>query len=265
MSASGPGEAGSRARSGFDFERISAGDYERTRPGYSREAVEWAAGRVGIHEGATVVDLGSGTGKLARLFVDRGARVIAVEPAGNMRANLQEVLGHGLVVGGTAEAVPLGAASADCVVVGHAFHHFDPQASLREIHRVLRPGGVLALFWIVSDPSDPVDAALDEMVSRHVDPGCPIYRAFHGWQDAFRDSELFTAVGEGRFRGRHDLAAADLPLLWATSSDVASLPREKRRALLAEIAAFAEGLPQRITLPTATGVHLYRRISGNGP
>jgi SAM-dependent methyltransferase len=172
---------------------------------------------------------------------------------------LSEVLGDGLVVGGTAEAVPLGAASADCVVVGHAFHHFDPHASQREIHRVLRPEGVLALFWIVSDPGDPVDAALDEMVGRYVDPACPIYKAFHGWQDAFRDSELFAAIGEGVFPGRHDLAAADLPLLWATSSDVASLPEDKRRALLAEIAAFAEGLPQRITLPVSTRVHLYAR------
>ena len=75
-----------------------------------------------------------------------------------MRAQLATTVGDGdgvEIVDGTAEAIPLPAASVDAVVVAQAFHWFDAIRALSEIHRVLRPGGRLLLAWNRRDESVP--------------------------------------------------------------------------------------------------------------
>jgi SAM-dependent methyltransferase len=131
----------------FSFEVVNAVDYDELRPSYAPEAVEWVAERGSLRGGSIVVDLAAGTGQLSRRFADSGVDLVAVEPAANMRAVLEERLPAIRVVDGTAEGLPLPGGSADAVVVGNAFHHFERQTAFAEIHRVLRPGGVLALFW----------------------------------------------------------------------------------------------------------------------
>ncbi|MGH9296664.1 MAG: class I SAM-dependent methyltransferase, partial [Acidimicrobiales bacterium] len=64
-------------------------EYERGRPGYPEDAVAWIASRGELGPGRTVVDLAAGTGKLTRELVSSGARVIAVEPLDEMRAQLE--------------------------------------------------------------------------------------------------------------------------------------------------------------------------------
>ena len=56
--------------------------------------------------------------------------------------------------------LPLADSTVDAVVVGQAFHWFDPDRALSEIVRVLRPGGSLALLWNHDDESDPFVAEI---------------------------------------------------------------------------------------------------------
>jgi SAM-dependent methyltransferase len=132
--------------------------YERARPGYPEDAVLWLAG-VAPRD---VVDLGAGTGKLTRTLVALGHRVTAVEPLPEMIAHLQEAVPGVPAVVGEAEAIPLADASADVVTVAQAFHWFDHAPALREIARVLRPGGTLALVWNTRDEREPWVAQLSE-------------------------------------------------------------------------------------------------------
>jgi SAM-dependent methyltransferase len=124
--------------------------YERARPGYPEDAVRWLVGA----EPSDVVDLGAGTGKLTRTLVAQGHRVTAVEPLPEMSAFLREALPEVTVLEGRAEAIPLADASADVVTAAQAFHWFDHEPALREIARVLRPGGRLALVWNTRDEAD---------------------------------------------------------------------------------------------------------------
>ena len=136
----------------------SVAAYERGRPGYPRAAVDFLA-RLRLGPGRTVVDLAAGTGKLTRLLLATGAEVVAVEPVAEMRAALPA---GARTVDGTAEAMPLTTASADAVAVAQAFHWFDGDAALAEIHRVLRPGGALALVWNRRRMDEPLNQAIQE-------------------------------------------------------------------------------------------------------
>jgi SAM-dependent methyltransferase len=134
---------------GFDFDRVSVEDYERYRPDYAPEAVDWLLDEARLAAGARVVDLAAGTGKLTRLLVGAGCDVTAVEPSTAMRSKLAATVPSARALDGRAESIPLPDASIECVTVAQAFHHFQAGAAIPEIHRVLRPRGTLALFWNV--------------------------------------------------------------------------------------------------------------------
>lgn len=126
-----------------------AGDYVRARPGYPAEVVALLE-QHGLPRGATVADIGSGTGKLSQVFVAAGHHVVGIEPNDEMRAAAQALLGgegRFRQQAGRSDATGLPDASADAIVAGQAFHWFEPVATRREWVRILRPGGLVALIW----------------------------------------------------------------------------------------------------------------------
>ena len=125
--------------------------YERARPEYPAEAVDWM-----LPPGAkTVLDLGAGTGKLTRALAARGLEVFAVDPSSNMLDQLRAAIPSATVSVGTAEDIPLADASVDAIVVGQAWHWVDQDAALLSVARVLRPGGTLGLVWNIRDDRVP--------------------------------------------------------------------------------------------------------------
>jgi SAM-dependent methyltransferase len=124
-----------------------AGAYAEHRPGYPGAAVDWVLRSI---TGGRLVDLAAGTGKLTAALLGRG-RVTAVEPDPAMIDELRRRFPGVEAVAGTAEAIPLPAASVDAVLVGQAWHWFDAERALPELARVLRPGGVLAALWNADD------------------------------------------------------------------------------------------------------------------
>jgi SAM-dependent methyltransferase len=152
-----------RARS---FDR-AAEEYERARPEYPPSVLD----ALPLGEDAEVLDLGAGTGKLTRLLTQRYRRVIAVEPLDGMRGILEQVVPAAEPLAGRAEAIPLADASVDAVFAGQAFHWFANDEATREIARVLRSGGVLALVWNERDDERPsplphrYDAYMEELHS----------------------------------------------------------------------------------------------------
>jgi ubiquinone/menaquinone biosynthesis C-methylase UbiE len=167
----------------------AAGRYERGRPDYPAAAIAAIADRCELRPGRTVLDLAAGTGKLTRLLVPTGAAVLAVEPVPEMRAELERRVRGVAVLAGTAEQLPLRDASVDGVTVAQAFHWFDADAALREIHRVLRPGGGVVLIWNARDERNALQAALSEVI----DPleGDTPRRQGRDWKTLLAGSGLF--------------------------------------------------------------------------
>jgi SAM-dependent methyltransferase len=180
-----------RAARGFDR---AAEDYERGRPEYPAAAIDLLVSELGLGHGSTVVDLAAGTGKLTRALVPTGAHLLAIEPVAGMRAQLARAVPAADVREGTAEAIPLPAASVDAVLVAQAFHWFDTPAAAREIHRVLRGGGGLGVVWNVWDESFAWVAAMQRLVSAH--RGDTPQRTTSAWREELTATGLFMALAD---------------------------------------------------------------------
>ena len=199
--------------------------YERARPGYPDDAVRWLAG----DEPCDVVDLGAGTGKLTRSLVAHGHRVTAVEPSPEMLAQLRSAVPDASPLLGSAEFVPLPDESADVVTVAQAFHWFDQVVALREIARVLRPGGRIALVWNARDDTEAwVAEFTDTVIARSTfrKGGVALAAA------SIDDSGLYGPVERGTFAHVQSLGRSELLELVRSRSECAVLSEEERRPLL---------------------------------
>jgi len=125
-------------------------DYVRYRPDYPPALLDWLHGERGVTPDWQVADVGAGTGISSKLFLDAGHAVTAVEPNAPMRDAAVAWLGSRPrfnAIDGRADATGLHEGSVALVTVAQAFHWFDPAGTRREFARILRPGGLAAIFW----------------------------------------------------------------------------------------------------------------------
>jgi ubiquinone/menaquinone biosynthesis C-methylase UbiE len=178
------------------FSRV-AGAYERGRPEYAPAVVGAIVAELHLPQGAPVLDLAAGTGKLTRTLLSAGLDVVAVEPQPPLREVLAASIGSERVPEGVAEAIPLPDRSAVAVTVADAFHWFDQAVALREIGRVLRPAGGLAVLSTVPDWGG---ASWAHEVGTLIAGLRPEHPHFDGppWQDAVRAAGGWTAPREIR-------------------------------------------------------------------
>ncbi len=133
------------SRASFDS---AAQHYDATRgfpPGVG-EVVADAALQM-LEGRRNVLEVGIGTGRIARPLLMRGVRITGLDLSRKMMDQLLEALAPGLarppLVQAAAEALPLRPASVEAVVSVHVFHLVgDWQAALAEVRRVLLPSGI---------------------------------------------------------------------------------------------------------------------------
>ena len=179
-----------------------------------------------------------------------------------MRAILERALPGVRVLSGTAEAIPLPAGSVDDVTVAQAFHWFRGDEALAEIHRVLRPGGGLALLWNDRDTSVGWVGRLTEIMEpyRGDTPG---YRK-SSWRAAFERTTLFGRLGHAEYRHVHRLSPEGVVARVASVSFVATLPEPERERVLGKVKELLATDPdtrgrEEVELPYRTDVYWTRR------
>lgn len=244
---------------GFDR---AAERYERGRPGYPAEAVRYLARQLRLGRGRTIVELGSGTGKLTRSLLGTGAAVVAVEPIDGMRRVFRRELPTTIVLYGTAESIPLPDGFADAVVVGQAFHWFRVGPALREIARVLRPGGGIGLLWNVREEPAGFARRLSDLIDRF--GGRVAHAKELRWHGPFRRSRAgFGPLRQRSFAHAVPITPARLVDRVLSVSAVSVLSPERQRSvaravrrLLAEDPAVAGR--RVVRMPYRTDVYVAR-------
>jgi 2-polyprenyl-3-methyl-5-hydroxy-6-metoxy-1,4-benzoquinol methylase len=168
-----------------DFARTAA-DYARHRVGFPPELLDRLSARGIARKGARVVDLGTGTGSLARLFARHGCEVTGVDIAGPLLEQARRLDREASVqiayVERPAEATGLPDGGFDVVTAGQCWHWFDRPTAAREVARLLTDGGsvvIAHLDWLAI-PGNVVKAT-QEIILRYTPPGA----AAHGsWRYA---------------------------------------------------------------------------------
>jgi SAM-dependent methyltransferase len=260
---------------GSVFDEV-AEDYDRHRPSYPDVLMDQACESAGIGAGATVLEIGCGTGQLTRSLLAGGLRVTAVEPGrqliGMARVQLDGV-GDVRFVKARLEDASLPRARYSAVFSASAIHWIDPDLSWRKAADALVDGGILALvsYFGLDDPRSADDQgelrAAMKAIAPEVAADWPTYRDLActlAGAEARRDnvSEVWAWLGDYEISrpyaadlfGDAQVAAVptllehtadELTALLGTMSFWARLSRRQRDLL----AAHNQNLHQRIGRP----------------
>lgn len=231
---------------------VASEAYERGRPSYPGEAVACVVDELGVGPSTTVVDLAAGTGKLTRLLVPTGARVVAVEPVTAMRTTLVAVVPGVDVVAGTAEALPLAPESVHAVTAAQAFHWFDRGEALAEIARARSQRGL----GHAVEPARRVRPLGGTSQRPHA--------MAHPADTAVRRRARLGRVGGRRrrihplhhrqFANPHELDVESLVDRVRSTSYIANWPEPRQATLVDQVRHLVAGFPERFTLPHHTDV-----------
>jgi SAM-dependent methyltransferase len=248
------------ARRGFGSDAAAAFAYERGRPGYAPGVVELLSSEFDLNRSTRLLDIAAGTGHLSRLLAPAVGSLLAVEPSAGMRAVLQQVVPTAEVVAGRAERLPLDDDSVDAVVVGNAFHWFQPQEAAREIARVLRPRGPLALLFNTGVVADPAPSSeLDELLETNRSAVVPPERREGSglWRRPFTGAQSsFEPLRHTKFDHVVPLTRDGFLAYLASLAFVEAMPKPDRDILLARA---RELLPANCRLTMRTDCYLTRR------
>jgi SAM-dependent methyltransferase len=149
---------------GVDAER-----YDRARPRYPDALIQRV---IAASPGIEILDVGCGTGIGARQYRAAGCTVLGVDPDARM-AEVARQTGIEVEIGNF-ETWDANGRSFDAVVAGQAWHWVDPVQGAGKAAQVLRPHGLLALYWHVFDPPAEVADAFDDVLQR-VAPDAPLW------------------------------------------------------------------------------------------
>jgi SAM-dependent methyltransferase len=165
------------------FATLSSG-YAHFRPSYPGELFAWLAEVAPTHQ--RVWDCATGTGQAARALADHFKTVLATDASASQLAAAEPHPGVQYRLA-PAENPGLEAASIDLVTVAQALHWFDRPRFFAEVERVLRPGGVLAVwsYGLATVEDEAVDGLLRHLYHHILGPFWPAERALveNGYQD----------------------------------------------------------------------------------
>ncbi len=195
-----------------------ADDYDAYRPGYPPELYDFVAERCALVPSSLIVDVGAGTGKGSRVFLERGVRVIAIDAAENM---LRRAPQPDRVIA-FAQALPLDASVADLVLCPQSFHWFATAETLREFRRILKTSGHLALAWNTRDTEPPHQQAYERLIKRFNPVHDCAYRN-KDWTRVLEEDGIFKQVGHQPYSHTQPMSVEDWKGLARSTSYIRSI------------------------------------------
>ncbi|XP_005089253.1 uncharacterized methyltransferase C25B8.09 [Aplysia californica] len=258
--------------------KTGADNYEKGRPSYTAEAVDYVVSEVAAvaksrpeSTGTTkynVVELGAGTGKLTEVLCKKlpeSCRYLALEPSQEFHDTMAaKNLGVDTVVG-DAGAIPVEDGSAENVVCAQSFHWFADKEYLEEIRRVLVPGGrlMIVMNWKLFE-RDWMKPIYEQRKKVYARTGSSLKFLINSkqWQRDIKDSPLFSfkehlSLPGIEFRGDVEKILQNL----TTTSAYNMLPKEEQEAYLNELRQILRSWPgldlNDLSIPFSSEIYTY--------
>lgn len=168
--------------------------YDRYRIGYAQDLYD-AIFDYGLAKNSRVLDLGCGTGLVGAELLRRGCRVVGLDVSEEMLARARKRAPEASFVCGRAEDMPFAAASFDAALSAQSFHWFDQPRVLTELTRVVRPGGIVAIWWKSFMRGDAIRLLRNEAAAElGYPPPREIIKDFDAFEAAPLDDKLLRVV-----------------------------------------------------------------------
>lgn len=220
-----------------------AANYDAARPEYPARIYEILRERCGLKAGTCAFEIGPGTGLATRRLLEAGASVTAIEPDARLAAKLRDCADDPplRIIHATFEAAALPQGAFDLGASATAFHWMDQRAALAKVASVLRPGGWWAAWWnVFGDPDrhDPFHDATTHLFQASESPSySPLFKHPFALHSEARIADLesvesFTDIGFDVSRWTLVLTASQTRALYASFSNVTTLPEAERTKLL---------------------------------
>lgn len=232
------------------------------RPDYAELAIDQILARSHVGHDAPVCDIGAGVAHLTLPLARRGCTVTAIEPNDAMRRlgrertaeypSVQWREGTGEVTGEPANTFAL-------VTFGSSFNVTDRMAALRETARILRPRGWFSCLWNHRDLMDPLQAAIEAVIRRHLpEYGYGVRR--EDQTTTIMASELFEAVEHFEARVTHRQSTDDCIAAWRSHATLARQSGTRFEEIIAAITSVVESAGTApLAIPYVTRVWIARR------
>lgn len=244
---------------------VDAARYDRTRPPYPGALVEQI---IADSPGPDILDVGCGTGTVGRQFQAAGCTVLGVEPDLRM-AEFARLCGLDVEQAKFEDWDPAGR-TFDAVVAGTVWHWVDPAAGSAKAARILRPGGLLAIFGHAFELPSPVHDAFTTAYQQVAPdspfnlppPGrtVPVYEAGYAQAaDAIRQLDEFADPTQWRIDWERSYTRNEWLDQLPTQGGLTRLSADKLEQILESVGDAIDAMGGQFTMSYATVVVTAKR------
>lgn len=231
---------------------ILARTYDK-RAEYNKQAIDFMY-QVGVPKGSLVADIGAGTAKLAKLLLEDGFNVDAVEPNDEMRAiGASNTEGKNIRwLKANSHDTTLHSNTYDLVTFGSSFNVADRTASLEEVKRIAKNKAWFACMWNHRDVEDPLQKEIEDILKSHV-PHYDYGMRRENQSQFLEKSGVFSEIYYGYFPFVVEMSAGDCYEAWESHGTLAKEALHKREQILHQIKKVLE-VYKTYLIPYATRI-----------